>query len=222
MWSKRLALVDWLSIGAALAMAGITTLAISNPIVSTDIQLFLAIGWWMPAVMWSISLLSGAPIDRVHALAGTGLLVAFAAFIPGLPFLLVALTLFGYMTAMVALVAGLGLFAVVLVRARERRAAWLVAPAVVMTTLALGYAGLSRVVRVALGEASLNTYAIGIDRADLRAEPRYFDRPIHVGGLPIYEAYEEDGIVHFVTGYVGILSDDGAGIALIPGEPPQR
>lgn len=134
--------------------------------------------------------------------------------------LLLFLWLAGSLRIALVTVAALGLFGVVIVRAEERRRAWLVAPTIVLLTLALLYTELPRLVRMSIAEPELMHYAQQVERGEPVAIPEYGDDAISIGTIPIYEVYRDDGHLRLVTGHVGILADDGAGLAYLPSGPP--
>jgi hypothetical protein len=213
-------LVDWLVIALTAALAALTVAAASYPVVGTDAFYLLTFAWPLPAISWSSRLLVSAEDSIGRAAAGALLVgsVAWVAF-PGFPLLGVAL--FGLVGIAVAGTLGLALFGVVLARAPNRRVAWLVPPTIVIVALVLAVSGVPRLGRIWLAEPALTAYAEQVERGELFQLPAYFDDPVSVAGIPIYEAYVEGGHVHFVTDYVGILADDGAGIAYLPGGPPE-
>jgi len=106
---------------------------------------------------------------------------------------------------------------VFLLRQRPLRVIWLVAPTIVVATVGLLLSGLPRSVRFAVAEAELTAYVQTLDQAG--ALPDY-DRPVIVGGVPVFEVISEEGQVRLVTGFIGILDDDPAGLAFVPeGDP---
>jgi hypothetical protein len=219
-WSKRVEWFDWLILGAALVLA-LITLWVGSSIVRGAYD-YLPVGmlWVGVGVAWCASVLQRTT-DRVYQLAVLAVLVGSFVSIVFWP--AIAVTLWdasnwiaaGLLVAMGVLVlVPIGLF---LVRQRPIRLVWFVAPTIVLATAALVLTGGPRTVRFAVAEAELTSYAQGV--AD-GASSTYFDEPISVGGVPVFEVIREDGQVLLVTGYIGILGDDPAGIAYVPDGAP--
>jgi hypothetical protein len=99
-----------------------------------------------------------------------------------------------------------------LVRQRPIRLVWLLSPALVIGVGALVLSGIPQSVRFTAAEPELTRYVQGLDAA-----PRlpHYDEPITVGGVPVYEVIREDDQVLLVTGFIGILGDDPAGLAYV-------
>jgi hypothetical protein len=219
MWSKQVGRLDWVVIAVTAALAVVTVYAASFPVVGTDAFYLLMFGWPLPAIGWSLLLLRSAdhPTGRATSAA---LLVGSILSVPLSGLSLFVVFLAGWMGIGLVVVAGLALFGVVVAHARHRRIAWLAAPTIVVLTLVLLYTGLPSLIRVSLAEPALTAYAEQIERGEAVQELWYGDDPISVGGIPIYEVYRNRGHVQLVTGYVGILADDGAGLAYLPSGLP--
>jgi hypothetical protein len=220
MWSRRISTVDWVIIAVTAVLAALTLYAASYPVVGSDAFLLLNLAWSLPAIALSLSLLGSAE-DMIARAAAAALLVGSVASVAFLGFSLFVLILFGSIGIAAAAALAIALFAVVVVRSPNRCIAWLVAPSIVLVTLALLITGLPRMTRLWLAEPALTAYAEQIEGGGMVELPAYFDEPVSVGGIPIYEIYVEGGHLHFVTDYVGILADDGAGLAYLPSGAPE-
>jgi len=220
-WDKRIRGVDWLAVGPTIFLAGLTIWASSYPIVDTGAWLFGGFAWSVVAIIWCAVLLatvndSGSRVAALILLVGAIVANPFAA---GLSLLFLLLT--GAFGLAAIFLVGLALLAVIIVRSRPRRLAWLVAPAIVLVMFGVLISTSPRLARLALSEPALTSYAEAATTGQ-RALPAYYDDGLDLGAIPIYAAYNDWGGLHLVTGYVGILDDDEAGLAYFPGGPPSN
>lgn len=219
MWDKRIRGLDWSAIAPAFILAGLTLWAASYPIVDTLAWILGGFAWSVVAIVWSGVLLATVH-DRASRAAAVLLLVGSIVANPlaaGFSMLFLGFTGAYGLAAMV--VAGLALLAVIVVRSRPRRLAWLVAPAIVLVMFGVLITGAPRLARLAVSEHELTNFAQSAIAGEL---PAYYDEGVSVGGIPICAAYNDWGGLHLVTGYVGILDDDEAGLAYFPNGPPSN
>ncbi|MEP7379097.1 MAG: hypothetical protein ABI725_05980 [Chloroflexota bacterium] len=216
-WDKRIRGMDWLAIAPAIVLAGLTIWTASYPIVDTAAWLFGGFAWSIIGIIWSGVLLAtvndrGSRAAAVVLLGGAIVANPFAA---GFSLLFFAFT--GTFGLAAVFLTGLALLGVIVVRSRPRRLAWIVAPAIVLVMFGVLMTNAPRLARLAMSEPALTNYAESARTGEL---PAYYDGGLNVGAIPIYAAYNEWGGLHLVTGYVGILDDDEAGIAYFPSGLP--
>lgn len=216
MWSRQISRLDWVAIVLAALLAVVTVWAGSYPVPGTDVLYLGLLTWPIVAILWSTTLLASVS-DTVARNAGLLLLLgSVLVLFPGV--VLIYLMATGGLGLLIGVIIAAGLFGLVAVRSPERRVGWLVAPVIVALTLALLVSGSPRLARMAWAEPHLTAHAEAILRESggAIAGDRWYDPPIEVGSIPIDGLYMRSGTVYFVTGYVGILADDEAGIAYFP------
>jgi len=218
-WDRRINAFDWLVIGATLLLAGLTLWAWSYPVPGTDVFLFGGIGWSILAIAWAASVLA-TTIDTAARWASLGLVVGAVASFPLFGISLVVIGLGGIVGFALMVLIGLGLLGVVVATSRVRRVTWLAGPLIVLAMLTVVFTGLPRLGRMAVAEPALTQFAQTVDPHATLDYPMWFDDGFSVGSVPVYEAYVSRGGVHLVTGFVGILGDDSAGIAYFPTGAP--
>jgi hypothetical protein len=197
-------------------LAVLTLWAASFPIVGTDFFLFGGLAWWLLAVLWSARVSATADEGLVRA-AALLLLIGTIASMPLFGISLMVIIIAGLIGAGAMAMTAAALFAIVVIKSRVRRVAWPIAPAIVAITLAVSLSGIPRLARLVAAEPELTTFVQGVASETGRGErSQYFDDPVVVGSMPVYEVFERHGLVHLVTGHVGIMADDGAGIAYSP------
>ncbi len=220
-WSTRAEWFDWFVLSATSLLALITIWVGSSFVPGMEI-LIVGLLWGTAGVAWSVTVLMRTT-DRVARFAVAALLVGpFLTVSPfrdvAVPVILAFLASLGWvvigLVVVVLLVVLAGLF---LVRQRPLRLVWFVAPAIVVATAALVASGVPRWARLAVAEAELAEYVRSLDQG---AGSWFYDDPITVGGLPVYEVIREEGQVRLVMGYIGILGDDPAGLAFVPEGTP--
>jgi hypothetical protein len=221
MWDRSIRAGDWLAIGPTLFLAGLTVWAASYPIVDTGAWLFGGFAWSVVAIAWSAVLLATVNDGASRAAALILLVGSIVAnpFAAGFSLLFLAFT--GTLGLAAMFLVGLGLLAVIIVRSRPPRLAWIVAPAIVLVMFVVLISGAPRLARLAWSEPALTSYAEAATTGQ-RALPAYYDDGLNLGAIPIYAAYNDWGGLHLVTGYVGMLDDDEAGLAYFPGGPPSN
>lgn len=94
---------------------------------------------------------------------------------------------------------------------------WFVAPVIVVASAALVLSGVPGSLRFAAAEPELTRYVLSLDQG---AEVPDYDEPVLVAGIPVFEVIRQDGQVLLVTGFIGILGDDPAGLAYVPAGTP--
>jgi len=218
-WDRRIDVLDWLVIGATLLLAGLTLWAWSYPIPGGDAFLFGGIAWSIVAIAWATSVLATTS-EKSALWASLLLLVGAVASFPFFGISLVVIGLGGTVGFGLMVMIGLGLLAVVVITSRVKRVAWLVSPVVVLAMFTVMYTAWPRLARMAVAEPALTGFAQTVDPNATLNYPMWFDDGLSVGSIPVYEAYVRHGGVHLVTGFVGILGDDNAGIAYFPDGAP--
>lgn len=214
-WDRRIDALDWLAVAPTIALAALTIWAASYPVPGTDAYIVGGIAWSLAGILWSVTLVAQARDTRARV-AAILLLVGALMANPLVGLFFFVFVFVGSVGLIAALAIGALLLGVVIMSSRPRRLAWLIAPAVVVGTLALMYSGAPRLARMALAERELTEFAGRVDPSATAEFPVYFDDPVVVGSIPVYEAFVADGRVHLVTGYVGLLADYPAGIAYAP------
>jgi hypothetical protein len=206
-WSTRTEWFDWIVLSATMLLALMTIWVGSSIVRGTWDFLIVSSLWGAVGMAWSVTVLLRTT-DRVARFAVWALLVAslLTMFVIGS----VVILIFSSWIVMGLLVV---VPVVLLVRQRPIRLVWLVAPTLVAVTGALVFSSVPRSARFALAEAELSGYVQSLDQG--AGSPSY-DEPITVGGLPVYEVVQEEGQVLLVTGFIGILDDDPAGLAFVP------
>jgi hypothetical protein len=215
-WSRYSNRLDRLVIAITIGLAMLTLWFASAPVVSTARFSVLAVLWPLTGIAWAISLIGS--VQRGPSLGAAILLLfgAGATIFGSTPMVLILL--FGAGAAVAGLVAGLGLFGLILVLERPRRIAWVVAPAIVLTTVGLAFSGVPRVARFALAEPALTAFAVDLLEGTSGAAPGE-RRGVWVGVLRVRRVFVRDGCAHLVTANVGILGDSPAGLAYCPNGP---
>ncbi len=215
-WSTRGEWFDWLVVSATLALALVSIWVGSSIVPGAWDYLLVSFLWAGMGVAWCVTVLLRTT-DRVALFAVWALLIASFA----------TILVLGPVTALIFfstpsdwIVIGLLVAAPVgllLVRQRPVRLVWFVAPAIVVASAALVFSDIARSARFAAAEAELTRYVQSLSQGT--GSPNT-DEPATVGGVPIIEVIREDGQVLLVTGYIGILGDDPAGLAYAPGGTP--
>lgn len=218
-WSGPVGQLDWYVIGPTVATAALTLWFSSAPFIGTGERLLLAILWPSLGVVWSVALFRS--VRRRWSRVAAGLLalgagITFAGIIPT-----VATIVVGPWLPVIALAVALGLFALVVILESPLRLAWLVAPAIVLTTIGLAASGLPRLARFATDEPALTAFAATIGPGEIAIEA-WEDPPVDVGSLRIEMAHHSDQCVFLGTTWVGPLGDVAAGLASCPVGPPQH
>lgn len=214
-WSHATSRLDRIVIVLTIGLALVTLWFASAPVLSTGRYYLLAVLWPLTAIAWAVALV-GSVQRSASVVTGAALLVgASVTFGGSVPFVL--MVLHGPGVAVAALAAGIGLLALILVLERRRRIAWLVAPVIVLATLALEASGLPRAARFAFAEPALTTHAI--DLLGQAGAPDRVSGRVNVGGIGVGRPRLRDGCAVFVTAHVGVLGDSPAGIAYCPTGP---
>jgi hypothetical protein len=214
-WSTRAEWFDWLIVAVTILLALVTLWVGSSIVRGMWDYLTVSLAWAGVGLAWSVAVLVRTT-DRAAQVAILALIVGS----------LVSTCALGPVTALIftepadwilialLVVVPLG---VILVRQRPIRLVWFVAPMVVLAAAALTVSGVLREVRFAASEDELTRF---VQSGEAGEASRYYDEPVMVGGVPVYEVIREEGQVLLVTGYIGILADDPAGLAYVPnGEP---
>lgn len=214
-WSTRAEWFDWVIVAVTILLALVTLWVGSSIVGGMWDYLAVSLAWVGVGLAWSVAVLVRTT-DRAAKVAVWALLLGS----------LVSSCAFGPVTALVftepadriliALLVGLSL-GVILVRQRPIRLVWFVGPIVVLAAAALTVSGALRELRFAASEDELTRF---VQSGEASEASRSYDEPVTVGGVPVYEVIREEGQVLLVTGYIGILADDPAGLAYVPnGEP---
>jgi len=91
----------------------------------------------------------------------------------------------------------------------------LVAPVLVVLIAALTFSGLPRRALVAWNDRQLSDLVAAADAGHIASPPDWNrDRPISVGGVPVYWFERHAGTTHLISGFVG--SDTPAGLVRLP------
>lgn len=205
-----------------LVLAGclgvVTVFTASAPVGDLGDWVFASVGWSVLGTYWSLRLLAGTGDPAARTIALVFLLAAALSFVS-----------FGFVTMFVLAIVpfsitaagalGLGMAALGALRDAERRRTWLGVPALAIITLAVVASSVPRTIRFTLAEPALTEYVMGVDQRAPSASPSE-NAAIEVGGLTIYDVYEQDGEIHLTTAYVGILGDYPAGLAYVPSGVP--
>jgi hypothetical protein len=207
-WSTRAEWFDWSVLSATILLALITIWVGSSIVRGTWDLLTVSMLWGAVGVAWSVTVLMRTT-DHVARFAVWALLVGslLTLFVIG-PVVILIFSAWVVIGLLVVVPVGL-----LLVRQRPIRLMWLVGPGIVVATAALVLSGVPRWARFAVAEAEVTGYVQGLDQGTRLLS---YDDPITVGGLPVYEVVREEGQVLLVTGYIGILDDDPAGLAFVP------
>lgn len=219
MWDWSVRLLDWLVIAPALLLACLTLWTASYPIVDTAAWWEGVLAWALVASGWSARLLATVR-DGISRNAAQVLLVGSVVSIPIFTVGFMFLALAGTVGLVIPVLVGVGIFLVIVANSRPRRLAWFVVPAITLVMLGILATGLPRLVRMATAEPELTAFAQSVTSGGHGQLPTDFDHGLSVGTIPIYGAYDDWGGLHLVTGYVGVLNDDEAGLAYFPGGPP--
>jgi hypothetical protein len=83
-----------------------------------------------------------------------------------------------------------------------------------LLTAGLLASALPAAIRFAVIEPELTAYVTSFANGETVPTPG--DIPIEVGGVSVYDVTREEAGVRLVTGYVGILGDDAAGLFYLP------
>lgn len=217
-WDKSVGPLDAVAIVLTALLAVVTLWVASYPIVDSSAWIFGGMAWSVVAITWAVSVVATATTRESRALALI-LLIGAVASIPFAGISLLLVSAFGRIGLAGAVVLGLAILAGVVVLSTPRRVAWLVAPTIVLIMCAVLVVGVPRVARLALAESDLTSFAQSV-QGDGTSLPAYFDAGISVGSIPIYAVYTASGGLLFVTGYVGMLDDDEAGLAYFPHGAP--
>jgi hypothetical protein len=214
-WSTRIEWFDSLVVVATLVL-GAASVWVGSAIVGDGFEyLQVSLGWGLVGAAWAATVLVRTT-DRVARFAVAGVVLAsvltVSVFGP-IVFLLFS-TPSDWVPVGLIVVAAVIVF---LVRQRPIRLVWFVAPALVVASAAIVLSGVARSARFAAAEPQLTAYVIGLDQG--AALPDY-DQPTIVGSVPVYEVIREDGQTLLVTGFIGILGDDPAGLAYVPEGTP--
>jgi hypothetical protein len=217
---RRPQVLDALAIGATSALAAATVVVWSAPVTGFGDLAFIGFLWPFAAILWAASLLAGTRDRNLRLLAWIVIAGSIATVATlGYPFFFIGV--FVGPAGFVALfVSGLVLAGVALRRARPWRRSWIVAPVIVVATLALLMSGIPRSIRFAYAETALSAYARQLLSGEVTPPRSVDENPVTVGSIPIHEVTVEGGELHFITGYIGILDDDGAGLAYVPSGAP--
>ena len=215
-WSHAVGRVDLLVIAATIACALLTLWFASAPVTGTKRLMLLAILWPPVGVAWAFSV-ARAATHEASRLSAILLLVGFAATFLG--FLPAAVTfVVGPGPAVIAVLLALALFAVILALERPRRIAWLVAPAIVLSSTGLAISEVPRSVRFTAAEPELTRFAMQtLDSAS--GDGAVAMEPASISGVEVRRAFVRGGCVHLVTAQVGFLGSGPAGLAYCPNGP---
>lgn len=198
-----------------LVLAAATIYAASFPIVDTIFWILFALAWPFAALLWSMSLVvPSTPVTTnpvFSVITAVLLALAVGSFL--------VLGFFGLPVALLIASIALTVYAFADRRGRQR-VGWLISPVLVIATIVLLFTGVPRLVRFHLTEPQLTAFAEQVMGGQALDLPWYGDQAISIGGISIYEADAKAGGIEFVTGYVGILGDAGAGLAYLPYGPP--
>lgn len=213
--STRAEWFDWLVLAATVVLA----------VMSVWIGSSIVRGIWDYIVVGLLWVVVGAARTVTVFLRTTDLLarVAMAVLIVGalgIAFLAGPITVLILWTPLDWVVAGVLVivpFALFLVRQCPIRVVWFVAPAIVLAAAATVLSGVAASARFAAAEPELTRYVQGLDQG---AELPGYEQPATVGGVPVFEVIREDGQTLLVTGFIGILGDDPAGLAFVPEGSP--
>lgn len=215
-WTTRTEWFDWVVLTIAVCLSVGTVWTMSALIPDVWDLLVMAAAWCAAGGLWLLTV-GVRTNDRIARMAIVALAVlAGSAIVSFAPFWL--LWAFGPGAVLVVAAIAVALLGVAIIRQRPIRLVWLAAPAIVIVTLAMLTWDLPVRWRFLAAEPALTAYV-----ADLPVNmpaPSEFEDPLRIGNVPIYEVVRELGQVRLVTGYVGILGDDPAGLIYRPdGEP---
>jgi hypothetical protein len=204
-WSTEVETRDRVIVAATSVMALVTVWA-ASPIISVGWDwLFILMAWSFVGVGWTWAFQEGLT-DRYARIAAGGLLLGSClAAIPLLPSFVLLLWPEAVFASFIVAVL---LVAVVIVREPRLRVVRLVAPAIVALTIGLALSGIPRYVRFAAAEAALTAYVTNDKTENLWP----CCGELIVAGVPIHEVIRDPGQVRLVTGFIGMLGDDPAGL----------
>jgi hypothetical protein len=177
-----------------------------------------ALLWPITGLVWAITAVRASTNDTTRFLFLL-LAVASGVSLGGIaPVLLVVLG--GPWPVLLGLVAAVGTFALALALERRPRIVWLVAPAIVVATIALAVSGLPAKARFAAAEPGLTTFAHRVLEGEIPADEDYWEEVQLIGTYEVYFTDLRDGCVRLATAFVGILGDVPAGLAYCPNGVP--
>lgn len=214
-WSTQSEWFDWLVLAATGALAALTVWVGSSVVRGMWDYIFVSLLWSVVGAAWCATVLVRTT-DIVARLAMAALILGS----------ILTVAMFGPITALVLwipsdwfavsmlVVVPLTLF---LVKQRPIRLVWFVAPGTVMVAVAIVLSGVAAAARFAAAEPELTRYVQSLNQG--AAMPDY-NQPITVGGVPVVEVLHEGGQTLLVTGFIGILGDDPAGLAFVPDGRP--
>lgn len=206
---------DWVVLGATVVLAALSVWIGSSVVRGMWDYILVSLLWAMVGAAWSATVLLRTT-DRVARIGVVALLIGS----------LITVMMFGPVTALIYsdrtdwLVVGLLVIVpvgLILVRQRPIRLVWFVAPVIVVASAALVLSGVPGSLRFAAAEPELTRYVLSLDQG---AEVPDYDEPVLVAGIPVFEVIRQDGQVLLVTGFIGILGDDPAGLAYVPAGTP--
>jgi hypothetical protein len=212
--------LDILAIVLTIGLAGATVVTTSGPVPGFGEFGYAEFLWPIVAMVWAAALLTGTRDRNPHRLAWLAIGVTLATILTlGYPlFLLVYFA--GPTGVLVVAIAGLVIVGFVLLRQESHRRLWLVSPIIVVATLGLVVSGIPRSIRFSYAEPELSAYARQLQNGEATFAPRDDGSAVSVASMPIYEVRREGEEIIFITGYVGVLEDDGAGLAYVPSGTP--
>lgn len=214
-WSTQAEWFDWVVIAVTIVLAAMTVWVGSSMLRGPFDYLLLSPLWALVGAAWTVTVLLRTT-DTTARMAASGLLVGA----------LLSILVFGPVTLLVFMgpselvVVGLLVavpVAVLVLRQRPIHLVWLVAPSIVIAVAALVVSGIPASVRFASAEPELTRYVEGLSKGVTRPD---WDHPTTVAGVPIYEVIREERQTLLVTGFIGILGDDPAGLAYVPDGTP--
>lgn len=221
-WTRRARPVDLAVVALTLAMSALTIWIASAPIAHLFDFLILGFVWLPIGAVWALSLIV---VRRPTLVLGALLLLVLVAFsvLFGVGAVGGAVT-----TGLLALV-GLGgvllvvrlVFGRAILLDRPHRVVWLVAPAIVLLTVALAASGVARLARFTLAEPALRAYATEVLQRPAVRHPEETGGAT-IWGLTIDWSAARGGCAHLVTTHVGLLGEYPAGLAYCPSGPPRQ
>lgn len=216
LWSTHVDWFDLLVLGFTIILAGVTIWTTSAVVRDAWDSIVLLVTWPIAGVLWA-SMVALRMTDRVARLLIVATLVVGAVAV----FTMIPVVLFwvvGPPLVVVGALLGAAVFGIAFLRERPLRLVWLAAPLVVVVTAVVVASGVPSAIRFAVAEPALTAFVEGSATGGTTSPA--MDGSIDVGGIPVYEVYRSAGQVLLVTAYVGILGDDGAGLAFVPEGTP--
>jgi hypothetical protein len=217
---ERAKALELLSIAFTAALAVATVVASSGPIVGFGDLSLLDLLWPLAAIAWAAAILAGSQ-NRIARRFAWILMAAsvFTILTLGYPVFFI-LVIAGPIGLVLVALTCMVLFGIVLWRSEPHRRLWFAAPLIVVATFVLLLSGIPTSIRFAFAEPALSAYARQLQAGEA-VPPRQGEAlPISVGSIPIYEVRVDGGELIFITSYVGILDDYGAGLAYVPTGTP--